>query len=77
MTFATLLSRWLESRDLSPERAAPLLGVGHVAIYAWLNNQYQPSNTRVPLLARAMNVSEESLRTAIAASKRAKQKAKP
>lgn len=65
MTFPSLLTRWLTARRLSPEQAAPTLGVGHVAIYAWLRGEYAPSNTRIPLLSRAMLISEDTLRTAI------------
>ncbi len=69
-TFDAILSAWLHSRRLSPEQAAPELGVGHVAIYAWLNAEYQPSNTKIPVLSRAMQISDDKLRAAIELSRR-------
>ncbi len=69
-SFDSILSTWLQGRRLSPEQAAPELGVGHVAIYAWLNCEYQPSNTKIPVLSRAMLISEDRLRAAIELSRR-------
>lgn len=69
MTFERMLQRWLERMGYSPEQAAPHLGVGHVAIYAWLAGEYQPSATRVVLLARALDVTDDALRKAIARSR--------
>jgi DNA-binding transcriptional regulator YdaS (Cro superfamily) len=68
--FESMLANWLKSQDMSPEQAAPLLGVGHVAIYAWLNGDYQPSNTKIPSLSRALQIPEADLRPAIEKSRR-------
>jgi transcriptional regulator with XRE-family HTH domain len=75
--FELILSNWLQSRGLSPEQAAPELGVGHVAIYAWLNGEYQPSNTKIPVLSRALQVPDDRLRAAIELSRRRRKTRKP
>ncbi len=67
--FATMLAKWLDHHRLTPQQAAPLLSVGHVTVYSWLKGDYQPSNTRIPALARTLKVSESDVRRAIERSR--------
>lgn len=74
ITFEKLIATYLRSHKQSPEQAAPSLGVGYVAIYAWLKGDYQPSSTKMPRLAEAMGISEDLLRKAVVRSRQDREK---
>lgn len=69
-TFQTFIRTWLADRKLSPEEAAPILGVGHVCIYSWMNGSSRPTLPKAPVLAPILAIDEDRLRVMLRRPKR-------
>lgn len=63
--FSKLYRSWIESKNLRPDQAAPLLGVSIATSYKYVNGESLPPATRIPHLASCLGLSVLTLRKVI------------
>lgn len=73
--FARVYKSWLKARGFSPTEGAPYLGVSRSVSFAYAASTALPCDTKVPALARVLNVPELRLKRTLEQDRRQRERA--